>query len=524
MLVIHSGVGMSFQMTARFQPPDGQSNMKLSKIIGQTSLSNACFAQADNGLFVYAAGCVAILYNPKTNKQLSYFKVSRAISCLALTQNGLYLAIGERGHLPSITIWDTRTVEKCSILTGHQHGIGVMRFSLDSEYLVSIGFKTDKQLIIWDWKEGKQTCSTAMNKLENKVNSIDFHSSGQFFVTCGDNHLKWWYVIKDTHPVTNRQYVKGVNGRPASILDIHRGSHFVDIICPSSSSQQQPHQPQRIDAQSISANIYTLSATGVLCLLHETRLMDRWVQVDTTKAYALALTNSSHLLVGCTNGRILIFSAFSLEYLSSLPLPFPLSGGGGATKYPACYSLCPLSQSSHVVSTYADRSMFIWDLTDISQPIKLRSFVGHSACIWDLQFLHPQTSSDSGSSLPSNTFFTCGADDLIHIWNIDPKLQRTSRWKSSSSRDLLHSLSLNVNEQQGAFKSSTVVDDNLDLSCPSPDFELPDRQQVGLWTLLFALTSLRACIPQDVLLCIRMAQTLRVGAKMALFISSISRQ
>jgi mitogen-activated protein kinase binding protein 1 len=523
---------MSFQMTARFQPPDGQTNLKLTKIIGQTSLSNSCFAQSDGGLFVYAAGCIAVLYNPNTNKQLSYYKVTRAISSLTLTQNGFYLAIGERGHLPSISIWDTRTNEKLSILTGHQHGVGVMKFSLDCEYLVSIGFKTDKQLIIWDWKEGKQTCSLTMTKLENKVNSISFHSSGQFFVTCGDNHLKWWYIIKETHPITNRLYVKGVNGRPASILDIHRDSHFVDIICPpsfcssSSSSSSSPSQPQGPHHQSIIANIYTLSTSGVLCLLHETRLMDRWVQVDTPRAYALALTtNSSHLLVGCTNGRVLIFSSFSLEYLSSLPLPYPLQGGGGeGTKYPACYSLCPLSQSSHVVSAYADRSLFIWDLTDITQPIKLRSFVNHSACIWDLQFLPSQDQSTSSSALPSNTFFTCGADDLIHVWNIDPKQQRTSPWKSSSSRDLLHTLSLDANEQ-GSLKRSTT-EDGIDLSCPSPDFELPDRQQVcpPLLITLMGSSFNRVYTLRDVLLCILMEQSSLVEARMELFISSICKQ
>jgi mitogen-activated protein kinase binding protein 1 len=470
---------MSFQMTARFQPPEGSANMKLSKIIGLTSLTNSCIAEATSSeLIAYSAGCVAVLYNPNTNKQVSYFKVTRAISSLALTHDGIYLAIGERGHHPCITIWDTRNSEKLSTLTGHQHGVGVVKFSLDDEYLVSIGFKTDKQLIVWDWKEGKQTCST---KLENKVNSIDFHMGGQFFVTCGDNHLKWWYMIKEAHPTdSNKQIVKGLNGRPASILDIHRNSNFVDILCAKVNMNQ-----------SIFTNVYTLSSTGVLCLLHETRLMDKWVQVDTPKAFALALTPTSHVLVGCTNGRILIFSGVSLEYLASLPTPSPLpsSSTQNQIKYPACYSICPLSTSSHVVSIYADRSMFIWDLTDIHQPIKLRSFTNHSSCIWDLQFLptHPISHPNLSSALPSGTFFTCGADNMIHIWNLDPKQQRSSSWKSTSSRDLLHSLSVKIIETDVLKRKSidAADDDSLhfDLSSSSPDFELPDRQQVSSLSL-----------------------------------------
>jgi mitogen-activated protein kinase binding protein 1 len=464
---------MSFQMTARFQPPEGVANMKLSKVIGITSLTNSCVAEAESSdLIAYAAGCIAVLYNPNTNRQVSYFKVTRTISSLALTHDGIYLAIGERGHQPCITIWDTRTSEKISTLTGHQHGVGIMKFSLDDEILVSVGFKTDKQLLVWNWKEGKQTCSM---KLENKVNSINFHMGGQFFVTCGDNHLKWWYMIKETHPTdSDKQIVKGLNGRPASILDVHRNSNFVDILCAKVNMNQSIH-----------TNVYTLSSTGVLCLLHESRLMDKWVQVDTPTAYALALTPTSHVLVGCTNGRILVFSGVSLEYLASLPTPSPLpsSSTQSQIKYPACYSICSLSSSSHVISVYADRSMFIWDLTDIHQPIKLRSFTNHSSCIWDLQFLptHPTTSpaSHPTMALPSGTFFTCGADNMIHIWNLDPKQQRSSPWKSTSSRDLLHSLAVDIVETDVLKRKSLDADSlEFDLSSSFPDFELPDRQQV----------------------------------------------
>lgn len=447
-------------MTARFQPPDGETNMKLSKIIGLTSLNNACYATDDNGMLVYAAGCIAVYYNIHTNKQIKYFKVSRPISSLALTHDGVYLAIGERGHQPAITIWNTSTSEKLTTLIGHQHGIGVLKFSLDNECLVSVGFKTDKQLIVWDWRDGKQSAST---RLENKVSAVDFHVGGQFFVTCGENHLKWWYMIKETN-AEGKQYVKGLNGRPASILDVHRNSTFVDILCAKVNMDQ-----------STFTNIYTLSCTGVLCLIHETRLMDKWVQVDTTNAYALALTKSSHVLVGCTNGRILIFSATSLEYLGTLPLPYPLLHN--QSKYPACYSLVPVS--SYLVSTFADRSMFIWDLTEISQPIKLRSFTFHSSCIWDLLYLQTQSTTQQSSGLPEGTFVTCGADNMIHFWNIDPKQQRLSPWKSATSRDLLHSLCLD----QNTINTGSTVDE-FDLSVSTPDFELPDRQQVNDWIYL----------------------------------------
>lgn len=486
---------MSFNLTARFQPPEGEKNMKLNKIIGNTSLSNSYLTISENNLICYSSGCIAILYNLYTNKQQSYFNVTKAISSLTLSLNGLYLAIGERGHQPSITIWNTETSEKLITLTNHQQGIGVLKFSLDSQYLVSIGFKNDKQLILWEWSEGKQICSM---KLENKVNAIDFHVSGQFFVTCGDIHLKWWYLIKENDTVNNKQFVKGLNGRPASILEIHRNSHFIDVVCPK----------QNMD-ESIISNVYALTSTGILCLLHESRLMDKWVQIDTPTAYSLTLTHSSNLIVGGTNGHIFIYSAVTLEYLTTMPFPFPLSSpssllssnptsqnenntnnthntnntNNSQIKYPACFALGSVPKSSYVLSIYADRSMFIWDLADIHQPIKYRSFVSHSSCIWDVLFL--QNSPTSDVQLPPGTFVTCGADNMIHFWNIDPKLQRQSAWKSSSSRELLHSINISADEQSNIsmiernLRSSQVID--IDLSCTIPDLELPDRQQVSFY-------------------------------------------
>lgn len=56
-----------------------------------------------------------------------------------------------------------------------------------------------------------------------------------------------------------------------------------------------------------------------------------------------------------------------------------------ALLYPAALG-CRLSPSgTKVVCVYADRGLFIWDVTDPLCVGKYRSFLAHGACIWDVQ-------------------------------------------------------------------------------------------------------------------------------------------
>jgi len=459
-------------------PSESSDSLTLTRVIGQTSLGNATFCSASPGYVAYAAGCVVVLYNPQTNKQLGFFRVSRAVSCLSFSHDGKFIAIGERGRQPCVSVWETSTFSQLISFTGHQHGVAHVMFSPNGLYLVSVGFKHDKQLLLWEWASERLICT---HKIENKVNAISFHSSGNFFVTCGDRHLKWWYLITDNTP-NSEHIVTGINGRPASILETQRNSNFVDVLCPTGQHDS-----------ALRSNVYCTTSTGLLCLVHESRLMDKWVQLDSPASFCLALT-SSLLLVGCTNGRIYAFSPVSLEYIATLPLPGPLcngtsegsiqsprSSGTSSTsklQYPACYGLCAVPLTSYVAASYADRSIFIWDVSDVLNVARYRSFVFHRSCIWDLQFVEASSSLPTSVSsedisdplpLPQGTFITCGADNTVHVWNIDPKLQRKSKFRSSYSRDLLHSFYLDAGDVD--------ISASVDYSSSAPDTELPDRQQ-----------------------------------------------
>ena len=59
---------------------------------------------ASNGNIIFAAGAIAILYHPESNKQLKYYCASSTIISMAISDDDRYLALGEKGDNPSVLV------------------------------------------------------------------------------------------------------------------------------------------------------------------------------------------------------------------------------------------------------------------------------------------------------------------------------------------------------------------------------------------------------------------------------------
>jgi WD40 repeat protein len=143
------------------------SQLTLEKVLGVSCLHNSSLAvNPATGEIAYAAGCVVVIYNAARNKQVRFFRAEKTVSCLAFSKDGDYLAIGERGHQPAIIVMDLKTGQDVADLKGHSHGISCVAFSADSKHLVSVGFRHDHNLHVWDWRS---TTPVASNKIAQKV-------------------------------------------------------------------------------------------------------------------------------------------------------------------------------------------------------------------------------------------------------------------------------------------------------------------------------------------------------------------
>ena len=130
----------------------GKKLLNLERVLGLTTLNGASMKSSPNGDIYYTAGCVAVRYSPSLNKQVKLYTAIKSVSCLTVSKCGRYLALGERGHQPCICIYDAESGDLLTRLEGHKHGIGCLEFSPDAKYIVSCGFKHDKQLHFWEWK------------------------------------------------------------------------------------------------------------------------------------------------------------------------------------------------------------------------------------------------------------------------------------------------------------------------------------------------------------------------------------
>lgn len=148
---------------------------------------------------------------------------------------------------------------------------------------------------VWDWRNNVKVAS---NKVSSKVKAICFAENGNYFVTVGNRHVKFWYLEYSRSTKVNSQssymslrnkivfyflffwYNKRIvdliryfvtqykepvplMGRSA-ILGEQRNNDFVDVAC---------GRGQMADST------YAITKTGLLCEFNNRRLLDKWVEL-----------------------------------------------------------------------------------------------------------------------------------------------------------------------------------------------------------------------------------------------------
>ena len=118
----------------------------LERVVGVTSVHNASFAANPvTGDLAYPAGCVVVILSA-SGEQTNYFRHTKAVSALTFSPDGRFLAVGERGRQPSVTVWDVQTGGAVVSLAGHRFGVACLAFSHDGRYVVTVGFQHDRQV------------------------------------------------------------------------------------------------------------------------------------------------------------------------------------------------------------------------------------------------------------------------------------------------------------------------------------------------------------------------------------------
>lgn len=292
-----------------------------------------------------------------------------------------------------------------------------------------MGSQHDNIVNVFDWKSNLKIAS---NKVSAKVVAVSFSEDGNYFVTVGNRHVKYWYLeggrkYKEPIPLMGR----------SAILGELRNNDFCAVAC---------GKGEMIDST------YAITRNGHLVEFNSRRLLDKWVMCRTNAANCM-VASAKFIFVGCADAIIRVFNTETLEYITTLPRTHYLGvdvaqgiqishmmSAPQASKYPDTIAIVFDESRSKVSCVYNDHSLYIWDLRDIRRVGKSHSFLYHSACIWGVETV-PSNFLRNGNvqqcKLPSDCFLTCSSDDTIRVWGLEDSDTNEIYRKNIYSKELL---------------------------------------------------------------------------------------
>ncbi|KAF1375278.1 hypothetical protein PFLUV_G00237920 [Perca fluviatilis] len=322
----------------------------LEKVLGITAPGNRALAcDPRTGLLAYPAGCVVVLLNPRKNKQHHIFNSSRkAITTLAFSPDGKYVVTGESGHMPAVRVWEVSERVQVAELQEHKYGVACVAFSPNGKYIVSVGYQHDMMVNVWNWKKN---VVVAANKVSSKVTAVSFSDDSSYFVTAGNRHVKFWYL--DHGKTSKVNATVPLLGR-SGLLGELRNNFFSDVACGRGRQ---------------AASTFCITSSGLLCEFNDRRLLDKWVELRTSQATCLSVTDEL-IFCGCSDGG------------PSSPPPTQPPGAPPPPPQPWAAWWRPVLRGVR-------RSVY------------------------------PEGGGGGTKRLPPGSFLTCSSDNTIRLWNTD---------------------------------------------------------------------------------------------------------
>ncbi|KAJ3178529.1 hypothetical protein HDU85_005136 [Gaertneriomyces sp. JEL0708] len=407
-------------------------HLHLERILGSTILRQSSLAvnpSPQSHVVAYPAGAIVVLYNWKRNRQVGFLNANvqdgdkhvvkrgtainaKAISCLAYSSDGEYLAAGEAGHQPRVLVWQGKKI--VSELVGHKYGVQNVVFSPDMKWLVSVGYPHDGFIYVWNWRTGQRL---AYGRITQRIEAVCFYPDSSAFVTAGKAHIKLWTLDLPRLSTLGRT----TNAKPVPML-IDGAKGTVD-----------PHHASRtiVDLESVviedRVRVFAVTDNGYILHFDDTLFEDTWLELKMDTCRSLAIANG-HIVTCGSNGCIRLFKANNLQHLVTLPKPHPIDVNVHTSTekrvgvYPAVVASKFTADGTKLVCAYSDRSFFVWDLHDVASAKLQRHFLWHNDAVWGVEMIptismSPTTRTAQG--LPPNSFATHSADGTIRFWNLE---------------------------------------------------------------------------------------------------------
>jgi WD40 repeat protein/Ca2+-binding EF-hand superfamily protein len=181
-------------------PPDG--NLYLKHVFGvrASDCKNTIKLLANDYEVVYPSGSLVIVTNMKTKKQRFFTGHLDDVIAIDLSSDRtmcVSAAVCDRNAPPErretdYFIWDTTLMTEIGRVSGYHAGSArVVRFSPDSNVVLSVGRDDQHTLVVQNWKNDKMVCTAKIGT--SPVYDADW-SDKTHFVTVGKTHIKFWSI------------------------------------------------------------------------------------------------------------------------------------------------------------------------------------------------------------------------------------------------------------------------------------------------------------------------------------------
>jgi len=366
----------------------GQLNASLNKIIGHTISDKYRVAiHPKTNEIAYLSGSVISITNPTfTSMKYLFNNSGRSFCSLTYSHSGDYLAAGEASSKePEILIYELQSKNEPIVrIKGYKSGIKAMVFSLNDEYLVTLGEQGDTRIMVWDWKAERRIDS---KKLKCDLDSLTVSPNG-YFITTGTQNVKFWSIEDSSNTGTKEFMHKNID------MGGRKDKTFVDSCSNADTTY-----------------IITESPANLCVVTHEHK-MKKWMDLKATKGFTCKV-DSKYLICGCSDGLIRLFDPTSLQHIITLPKPPPL--GRANVPHPSkvdqkTYAdvICILldNASEHITAVYSDRTIIVWNIKELPKVFMSYSLIPHSAPVNDICMVGKEK------------FATCSNDRTLRFWDL----------------------------------------------------------------------------------------------------------
>ncbi|KAI1093417.1 WD domain-containing protein [Rostrohypoxylon terebratum] len=355
----------------------------------------------------------------------------KAATCLALSKEGRFLAVGETGYAPRVLIFNLEDSSSDTPLVSiSEHGFGVkaVAWSPDSKYLASLGSANDGFLYIWriDTKTGAARLFQ-QNRCTSYIRGMIW--VGNNLITLGVRHIKVWRVEEGQSPSPVKQkFIGEPSAAPQSHQKTLSGRNVLlgNLIDATFSC-----------AAAIDDNKAIIcSETGDVCLFDD---VDKQMKLTNVLESGFGTTcvaiRENVVYVGVRSGELATLDLTSfLECNPDCPRTTMASFAG-------LFAMGFLQDNLVTVDT--KRNIHVWELEQGPEKLGLKSPIpisGHQDSILGVDAL-------KRPNAPDADFYTWSASGQVILWDVDGQIKSSFQVPldeaySEDEPDLINQLTL----------------------------------------------------------------------------------